>query len=45
MMTIVEAEGRKTPQTAEERAAAFRSLIAYTAMCQRTAFGGRSLLR
>jgi hypothetical protein len=30
MMTIVEAEGRKAPQTDEERAAAFRSLIAYT---------------
>ena len=30
MMTIVEAEGRKVPQTDEERAAAFRSLIAYT---------------
>ena len=30
MMSIVEAEGRKAPQNDEERAAAFRSLIAYT---------------
>lgn len=29
-MSIVEAEGRKTPATDEERAAAFRGLIAYT---------------
>lgn len=30
MMSIVEGEGRKAPQNDEERAAAFRSLIAYT---------------
>ena len=30
MMSIVEAEGRKAPQSDEDRAAAFRSLIAYT---------------
>ena len=30
MMSIVEAEGRKVPQNDEDRAAAFRSLIAYT---------------
>jgi hypothetical protein len=30
MMAIIAAEGRKAPQTDEERAAAFRSLIAYT---------------
>jgi hypothetical protein len=30
MMSIVEAEGRKSHQTDEERAAAFRSLIAFT---------------
>jgi hypothetical protein len=30
MMSIVEAEGRKAPQTDEDRAAAFRTLIAYT---------------
>ena len=32
MMSIVEAEGRKAPQSDEDRAAAFRSLIAYTGM-------------
>jgi len=31
-MAIVEAEGRKPPQTDEDRAAAFRTLIAYTGM-------------
>jgi lipocalin-like protein len=31
-MTIIEAEGRKAPQTDEDRAAAFRSLVAYTGM-------------
>ena len=30
MMSIVEAEGRKPPQTDEDRAAAFRTLISYT---------------
>ena len=30
MMSIVEGEGRKAPLTDEERAAAFRTLIAYT---------------
>lgn len=30
MMSIVEAEGRKSPQTDEDRAAAFRTLISYT---------------
>jgi hypothetical protein len=30
MMAIVEAEGRKAPQTDEDRAAAFRTIIAYT---------------
>jgi hypothetical protein len=30
MMAIVEAEGRKAPQNDEERAVAFRTLIAYT---------------
>ena len=32
MMTIVEAEGRKAPETDEQRAAAFRSMIAYTGL-------------
>lgn len=32
MMSVVEAEGRKAPQTDEERAAAFRTIIAYTGM-------------
>lgn len=30
MMAIVEAEGRKAPQNDEDRAAAFRTIIAYT---------------
>lgn len=30
MMAIVQAEGRKAPQTDEDRAAAFRTIIAYT---------------
>jgi hypothetical protein len=32
MMSIVEAEGRKAPETDEQRAAAFRSMISYTGM-------------
>jgi hypothetical protein len=32
MMSIVEAEGRKAPETDEQRAAAFRSMISYTGL-------------
>jgi len=32
MMSVVEAEGRKPPENDEQRAAAFRTIIAYTGM-------------
>ena len=41
MMAIVEAEGRKPPQTDEDRAAAFRTLIAYTGLVR---FDGDKLI-
>ena len=40
-MAIVEAEGRKPPQTDEDRAAAFRTLIAYTGLVR---FDGDKLI-
>ena len=34
VMFMVEAEGRKPPENDEQRAAAFRTIIAYTGMCR-----------